>query len=67
MKEMRGRVAVITGAASGIGRGMAEAFAGAEMKVMLSDVRAEALDAAAKALRDQGATVESVVAGSVIH
>ncbi|MBW2496789.1 MAG: SDR family NAD(P)-dependent oxidoreductase [Deltaproteobacteria bacterium] len=62
MKEMRGRVAVITGAASGIGRGMAEAFAGAEMKVMLSDVRAEALDAAAKALRDQGATVESVVA-----
>jgi NAD(P)-dependent dehydrogenase (short-subunit alcohol dehydrogenase family) len=62
MKEIRDRVAVVTGAASGIGRGMAEAFASANMKVVLSDVRAEALDATTKALRERGATVESVVA-----
>ena len=62
MKELRNRVAVITGAASGIGRGMAEAFAGAGMKVVLSDVREEALETTTQALREQGATVESVVA-----
>ena len=61
MKEFEGRVAVVTGAASGIGRGLAEAFAASGMKVVLSDVRADALGAAAKDLRAQGATVESVV------
>ena len=62
MKDFEGRVAVVTGAASGIGRGMAEAFAGAGMKVVLSDVREEALEATTKALREGGATVEAVVA-----
>ena len=62
MKETRGRVAVVTGAASGIGRGMAEAFAAAEMKVVLSDVRGDALEATTKALRERGATVEGAVA-----
>ena len=50
MKQIEGRVAVVTGAASGIGRGMAEAFAVAGMKVVLSDVRAEALEAAVAAV-----------------
>ena len=36
--ETEGRVAVITGGASGIGRGMARAFAGAGMKLMLADL-----------------------------
>ena len=62
MKDFEGRVAVVTGAASGIGRGMAEAFAGAGMKVVLSDVREEALETTTKALRDAGATVEAVAA-----
>ena len=62
MKDFEGRVAVVTGAASGVGRGMTEAFAGAGMKVVLSDVRADALEATTKALRDSGATAEAVVA-----
>ncbi|MAG34041.1 MAG: 3-oxoacyl-ACP reductase [Deltaproteobacteria bacterium] len=61
MKQIEGRVAVVTGAASGIGRGMAEAFAAAGMKVVLSDVRAEALEAAVAELREVG-EVRGVVA-----
>lgn len=38
MKELRGRVAVITGAASGLGRAMALAFADEGMNVALGDV-----------------------------
>lgn len=61
MRDFEGRVAVVTGAASGIGLGMVQAFADAGMKVVLSDVRADALEAATQTLRDRGATVESVV------
>ncbi|MEM9173780.1 MAG: SDR family NAD(P)-dependent oxidoreductase [Myxococcota bacterium] len=61
MKDFDGRVAVVTGAASGIGLGLAEAFAAAGMRVVLSDVREDALAAATQSLRDAGATVEAVV------
>jgi NAD(P)-dependent dehydrogenase (short-subunit alcohol dehydrogenase family) len=43
MKTIEGRVAVVTGAASGIGLGMTEAFASRGMKVMMADVEADAL------------------------
>ncbi len=61
MQTFEDRVAVVTGAASGIGRGIAEACAGAGMKVVLADVRADALEATAVSLRDAGATVRAVV------
>jgi NAD(P)-dependent dehydrogenase (short-subunit alcohol dehydrogenase family) len=52
MKELKGKVAVVTGAASGIGRAMAERFAREGMKIVLADVEpgplAEARDAVAK-------------------
>jgi 2-hydroxycyclohexanecarboxyl-CoA dehydrogenase len=50
------RVAVVTGAASGIGLGVAQRFAADGDKVALLDRDAEAAERAAAALRDQGAT-----------
>lgn len=60
MKDFHGKVAVITGAASGIGRGMAEAFVEAGMKVVLADIEVEALEATTRALRGAGADVHAV-------
>jgi NAD(P)-dependent dehydrogenase (short-subunit alcohol dehydrogenase family) len=55
--DVRGKVAFITGAASGIGLGMAHAFAGAGMKVAMADIDAEGLETAAADLRASGASV----------
>ncbi|MDE0553753.1 MAG: SDR family NAD(P)-dependent oxidoreductase [Candidatus Poribacteria bacterium] len=53
-------VAVITGAASGIGRGLAERFAAEGMKIVLADVEAEPLAELASDLRTKGVTVLAV-------
>jgi NAD(P)-dependent dehydrogenase (short-subunit alcohol dehydrogenase family) len=47
MDTLEGRVAVITGAAGGIGLGMAEALAEAGMRLVLADLDAERLERAA--------------------
>jgi NAD(P)-dependent dehydrogenase (short-subunit alcohol dehydrogenase family) len=60
MKEFRDKVAVITGAASGIGRALAERCAQEGMKVVLADVDKEALTQAAEELKDERATVLAV-------
>jgi NAD(P)-dependent dehydrogenase (short-subunit alcohol dehydrogenase family) len=60
MEQFRGRVAVVTGAASGIGRGMADAFVAAGMQVVLADVQEDALGHAEKELLDAGAEVLAV-------
>ena len=51
-----GNVAVVTGAASGIGRGLAERFAAEGMKVVLADVEEKPLAKLEAALRAKGAT-----------
>jgi NAD(P)-dependent dehydrogenase (short-subunit alcohol dehydrogenase family) len=61
MKDIKDKVAVVTGAASGIGRGMAEVFAEAGMKVVLSDIEQPALEQTCSALRASGADVHAVV------
>ena len=53
-------VAVITGAASGIGRGMAERFAAEGMAVVLADIETEPLAKLETDLRAIGATVLAV-------
>ncbi len=57
MKDFKDKVAVVTGAASGIGFAMAQRFAAAGMQVVVADVEEAALESAAKALRAAGANV----------
>jgi len=54
--EFAGKVAVITGAASGIGFGLAEIAARRGMKIALADVEDQALAAAEQRLKKAGAT-----------
>jgi NAD(P)-dependent dehydrogenase (short-subunit alcohol dehydrogenase family) len=61
MKDLKDRVAVVTGAASGIGRGMATRFAANGMKVVLADIEAKPLRETAAELEKTGAAVASVV------
>ena len=61
MRDFEGRVAAITGAASGIGLGMARAFARAGIKVALLDVRKAPLDAAVAEVRALGGRAIGVV------
>ena len=60
MRQFKDRVAVVTGAASGIGYAMAERFAGEGMKVVLADIQADALEEAEGNLRSAGAEVLAV-------
>jgi NAD(P)-dependent dehydrogenase (short-subunit alcohol dehydrogenase family) len=55
MNEFRGRVAVVTGAASGIGLGLAKRFAAEGMKVVLADIDDGTLQAAVAELKATGA------------
>ena len=60
MRDFAGKVAVVTGAASGIGRGLAERFAREGMQVVLADVQADALDATVGELQAQDLDVIGV-------
>lgn len=60
MDSFQGKVAVVTGAGSGIGRALAERFAAEGMKVVLADIEAEPLARTERDLRAQGAEVLAV-------
>ena len=57
IKDFGGKVAVITGAASGIGRGLAYGFAKRGMKIVLADIDKENLEKVAKELKEIGTEV----------
>lgn len=60
MKDLEGKVCVVTGGASGIGRALAERFLAAGMRVALGDVETPALDATVEALGGDGARLLGV-------
>jgi NAD(P)-dependent dehydrogenase (short-subunit alcohol dehydrogenase family) len=61
MQQLRGKVAVITGGASGIGRAMAERFAQEGMRIVLADIDEVTMRSAEASLAEGGADVLAVV------
>lgn len=62
LKRWRGRVAMVTGASSGIGEAIARGFAGAGLKTVITARRKDRLDALVKELTAQGGEVLAVQA-----
>ena len=62
MQDLKGKVAFITGGASGIGLAMAKAFGRAGMAVMIADIERSALNRAVDELRASQVRAEGVVA-----
>jgi NAD(P)-dependent dehydrogenase (short-subunit alcohol dehydrogenase family) len=60
MRHLEGMTAVVTGAASGIGLGLARTFAREGMSVVLCDIRADRLDSALAEVRALGAKAIAV-------
>jgi NAD(P)-dependent dehydrogenase (short-subunit alcohol dehydrogenase family) len=59
--HVHGRVAVITGAASGLGLAMAHRFARSGMTLVLADIESDRLNAAVRDLREEGHIASGVV------
>jgi NAD(P)-dependent dehydrogenase (short-subunit alcohol dehydrogenase family) len=60
MELLQGRSAVVTGAASGIGLSVVEAFIAVGMRVVMADIDEESLQSHAARLTEQGAQVVAV-------
>jgi NAD(P)-dependent dehydrogenase (short-subunit alcohol dehydrogenase family) len=60
VQDLQKKVVVITGAASGIGQAMANAFANEGSRLVIADIETEPLRIAEKQLRESGAEVLAV-------
>ncbi len=60
MKQLEGRVAVVTGAASGIGLAIAEALVDEGLRVVMADIDEHQLTGHAARLNEQGADVHAI-------
>ena len=63
--QLEGKTALVTGAASGFGDGIARAFAAAGARVMVADLNAEGAKAVAKDIGGHACTVDVANRGSV--
>ena len=61
IKDFKGKVAVITGGASGIGRSLARSFAKRGCNIVIADVNKDALDETAQELEKFGSEVLTVI------
>jgi len=62
MIDLTGKVAIVTGSARGLGRGIAEKLASLGSQVIISDINAEGLEITASEFREKGYKVHSYVA-----
>ncbi|MCL2391180.1 MAG: SDR family NAD(P)-dependent oxidoreductase [Oscillospiraceae bacterium] len=60
MKDFAGKIAFITGGASGAGFGQAQIFSEAGMKVVIADIRQDHLDEAMEYFNGKGAAVHAI-------
>lgn len=67
MDQLAGKVAVVTGAASGIGLAMARRFGRDGMRVVMSDIERPALEREGAALADEGIDVMTVVTDTSVE
>lgn len=61
MSRLSGRIALVTGAATGIGRGIASRFAAEGAHVLLADVDGENVESAADEIKAGGGSTEAIV------
>jgi NAD(P)-dependent dehydrogenase (short-subunit alcohol dehydrogenase family) len=61
VQDLNGKVAVVTGGASGIGNALARRFASEGAQVVIGDIEADALQRAVADLRASGADAEGIV------
>ena len=67
MENFAGRVAVVTGGASGIGQGMCRAFAARGMKVVVSDLNQDTINSTVDELVAAGAQAVGQVCDASSH
>jgi NAD(P)-dependent dehydrogenase (short-subunit alcohol dehydrogenase family) len=60
MKDFKGKVAVVTGAASGIGRAIADRCAKEGMNIVIADIEEDPLDTAREELQAIGVSVTAI-------